>query len=120
MSFQAETRCGASQKTPPMATTPALATGEVVVIGSVPMVAEHAFEANATNVQLAIGGGTYKMVPDAAMAAGKPVWWDNTAKQVTETASGNTHFGFTVAASYNSDGAVDVHHAPQGVTGAIV
>lgn len=97
----------------------AVSAGQVVNVGHVPMVAHKAIAAGAKGA-LGAHGGVYRCEPDAAIAAGQPVWWDDTANQVTETASGNNHFGFTVEASYESDALVDVLHAPQALTGAIV
>ena len=95
----------------------AIAVGDVVVQGHVPMVA-HAAIANGADGSLSVGGGIYNCASDAAIAVGQPVWWNDTDNEVTETASGNNHFGFTVAASVSDK--VDVFHAPQGLTGAIV
>lgn len=97
----------------------AVAAGAVVVQNSVPFVCHDAIAASKLGA-LAAYGGVYRCEPDAAIAVGKPVWWDDTANQVTETATSNEHFGFTVSASYESDSLVDVLHAPQGLVGAIV
>jgi predicted RecA/RadA family phage recombinase len=97
----------------------AVAAGTVVVLNSVPFIAERDIAANRIGA-LAAGGAVYRCEPAAAIAVGKPVWWDNTNNVVTETATSNTHFGFTVGASYESNTLVDVMHQPQGLIGAIV
>lgn len=97
----------------------AVTAGTVVVQGSVPMVAHADLDANAKGA-LADGGGVYICDCNAAIAAGDALWWDDTNNRVTETASGNTHFGHAAAASYSSDTLVLARHDPQGVTGAIV
>jgi hypothetical protein len=53
-------------------------------------------------------GGVYECVGDAAIAAGKSVYWDNTNKKVTETATGNKFFGMTITACAADDGTCDV------------
>ena len=45
------------------------------------------------------------MTGDAAITIGKKVYWDDTAKKVTETASGNKVFGYTVDANITADDA---------------
>lgn len=77
----------------------AVAAGEVVVVGNTPRVAHLDIAANTLGA-LAAGGGVYQMLcaSGANVAAGKLVYWDNAANAFTETASGNLHFGFTVAA----------------------
>jgi len=86
------------------------AAGDVVVQGDLVGVAPRPIAANALGA-LAVGGvfefpkatGTGK-----AIAAGKKVYWDATNKQATETSSGNTFLGKTVAAVGDSDAAVRV------------
>lgn len=96
-----------------------IAAGQVVVQGNVPMVA-HRNIANGVKGALANKGGVYEVACAAAIAVGKAVWWDDTNNRVTETATSNTHFGHSIAASSESDTVVLVQHEPQGLTGAIV
>jgi predicted RecA/RadA family phage recombinase len=88
----------------------AVKAGQVVVQGSMIGVAKTPIAANTLGA-LAVGGvfefpkatGTGK-----AIAAGKKVYWDATNKQATETSSGNTFLGKTVAAVGDSDATVRV------------
>jgi len=87
-----------------------VAAGDVVVQGDLVGVAPRPIAANTLGA-LAVGGvfefpkatGTGK-----AIAAGKKVYWDATNKQATETSSGNTYLGKTVAAVGDSDATVRV------------
>jgi predicted RecA/RadA family phage recombinase len=87
-----------------------VAAGDVVVQGDLAGVAPRPIAANTLGA-LAVGGvfefpkatGTGK-----AIAAGKKVYWDATNKQATETSSGNTFLGKTVAAVGDSDATVRV------------
>jgi len=87
-----------------------VAAGDVVVQGDLVGVAARPIAANTLGA-LAVGGvfefpkatGTGK-----AIAAGKKVYWDATNKQATETSSGNTFLGKTVAAVGDSDATVRV------------
>lgn len=97
----------------------AVTAGDVVVQGSVPMIAHRDIPANRLGA-LAAGGGFYDCDCNAAIAAGDAVWWDDTNNRVTETATSNTHFGFAEEASRLTNTKVRVKHDPQGVTGAIV
>lgn len=96
-----------------------VAAGTVVVQNSVPMIAHRDIEANKKGA-LAARGGVYEVACNAAIAAGKPVWWDDTNNRVTETATSNAHFGHSIAASTDSNTVVRVLHAPQALVGAIV
>ena len=87
-----------------------VAAGDVVVQGDLVGVAPRPIAASALGA-LAVGGifefpkatGTGK-----AIAAGKKVYWDATNKVATETSSGNTFLGKTVAAVGDSDATVRV------------
>lgn len=94
----------------------AYAAGAVIVLGTYPLIAHEGLDPAQRKHPgaLAAGGGVYRCVPDAAMTAGTTVYWDASAGEVTETATDNPHFGFTVSASYESDGLVDVLHMPNG------
>lgn len=97
----------------------AVAAGDVVVRGNVPMIAHLDLEANELGA-LSDGGGIYEMDCNAAITDGAAVWWDDTNNRATTTATSNTHLGQAVGASYASNTKVLVRHRPQGVTGLIV
>jgi len=88
----------------------AVAAGDVVVQNNLVGVARTPIAANALG-SLAVAGvfdvpkatGTGK-----AIAAGKTVYWDATNKVATETSSGNTLMGKTVAATADADAMVRV------------
>lgn len=61
---------------------------------------------------LRLGGGTYTVTADGAIGAGKKVYWDNTAKKITLTSSGNKVFGFSVTAAAADGDAVEALHWP--------
>lgn len=94
---------------------PAVAAGDVVVVGSYGRVAHLDIAAGDLGA-LAIEGGVYT-VPKAtgassAIAAGKKVYWDATAKVVTDISTSNTPFGQTVLASVDGDATTTVLHDP--------
>lgn len=89
----------------------AVPAGTVVVTGDTPRVAHLDIAANTLGA-LAAEGGVYTMTGDAAIAADKRVYWDNTANKVTETASGNKVFGVTVTACAANNGTLAVRHDP--------
>jgi predicted RecA/RadA family phage recombinase len=61
---------------------------------------------------LNIRGGVYECTGDAAIAAGKRVYWDATNDKVTETVGTNKIFGTTVTACAADNGTCDVEHNP--------
>lgn len=79
----------------------AVAAGDVVVIGDLACVAHEqipAFTGAITKDALAVGGGIYSMVADAAYPNGTYAYWDPTASKITAAAGGNTvPFGWIVA-----------------------
>lgn len=93
--------------------------GDVVVQSSTPMIA-HRDIISGRKGALAIGGGVYDVDCNASIAAGLPVWWDDTNNRVTVTATSNAHFGTTTEASRLTNTKVRVKHEPQGLIGAIV
>jgi len=98
--------------------TPALAVsaGEVVVIGSLPLVAHLDIPANTLGA-VAAAGGVYKMTAGGAISAGAKVYWDaSNSKVVASGVSGAKHFGFCAPnSSATEDGdTVEVIHAPDG------
>lgn len=92
----------------------AVAAGQVVVVGNLPLVAHAAIAANALGA-LAAGGGVYRMTAAGAAAAGVQVYWDDTNNKVTTTASTHKVFGYIApGSSANADGdPVDVIHTPK-------
>ena len=81
--------------------------GDVIVIGSIPCVAHEAkpsYTGDTLTDALAVYGGIYKIMADGAISPGSAVYWDATNKKVTQTASGNTHFGWLLAGPASSDG----------------
>jgi predicted RecA/RadA family phage recombinase len=93
----------------------AVSTGDVIIVGDMPLVAHLDMIANRKEA-LAAGGGVYQVVADGAIAAGKRVYWDNTADKVTLTAAGNTSFGWTLTAASNDGDLVYVLHLPMADT----
>lgn len=92
----------------------AVTGGSVVVIGDLPLVAHRDIAASEKGA-LAAGGGVYEATADAAIAAGKKVYWDDTNNKVTETSTSNKVFGYLVddtTASADGD-TVSVLHVPQ-------
>jgi predicted RecA/RadA family phage recombinase len=87
-----------------------IAAGDVVVMGDLIGIANAPIAAN-TERAVAVSG--VFQVPKAtgtstAIAKGKKVYWDATAKQATETATGNTFMGKTILAAADSDATVRV------------
>jgi len=91
----------------------AVTAGDVVVVSQIPCVAHSDIAASELGA-LAVGGGIYTTTGDAAIDAGDKVYWDDSEDKVTETASGNPHFGFVAPGSSCSGdgGTVDVIHNP--------
>jgi predicted RecA/RadA family phage recombinase len=89
----------------------AVAAGDVIVTGDTPRIAHVPIAANALG-SLAVEGGIYKVKANAAIAADKKVYWDDSANEVTETSSSNKVFGVTVEASTASDQYINVRHDP--------
>ncbi len=87
----------------------AVLAGWPVVIANMVCVPHHNI-ADGDLGDLAVSGGLYTCVGDAAIASGKDVWWDATNKKVTETATSNKFFGHTVSACAADEGTCLVHH----------
>lgn len=85
-----------------------VAAGDVVVLGSLVGIATRSIPAN-TMGALAISGvfRIAKLSTDV-VTAGAVLYWDNTNKRVTLTASGNTRIGLAVAASPSGQATADV------------
>lgn len=78
---------------------PALVTsGAGVLVGAIFGVANNAAAAGADLVLSVVGIFDLPKVA-GAITLGAPLYWDNTAKAVTVTASGNTRIGAAVAAA---------------------
>lgn len=104
----------------------AYSAGDVIVQGSLPMVAHVDNPVSPTMPitvdSLAVGGGVYTVAAAGAYGVGTYVYWDATVKQVTTTAAGNTGFGWIVGGptgQWNDGGPTgagslcDVFHAPK-------
>ena len=89
----------------------AVAAGTVVVTADTPRVAHLDIPANTLGA-LAGSGGVYEMVGDAAIAADKKVYWDDTNNKVTVTVGSNKVFGVTVTACAANNGLCQVRHDP--------
>ncbi|MDY3555309.1 DUF2190 family protein [Gemmata sp. JC717] len=89
----------------------AVPAGTVVVTGDTPRIAHLDIPANTLGA-LAAAGGVYEVAGDAAIAADKKVYWNNSANKVTETASGNKALGYTVTACAADGGLCLVRHDP--------
>lgn len=87
--------------------------GDVVVVGTLVGVA-HVPIAAAKLGALAVTGGVYRFAKTAgsgtAFTAGAKVYWDADPGAITATSSGNTAFGYTIAAASDDDTTVDVLH----------
>lgn len=95
----------------------AIAAGEVVIVGRTPMICHQAIPAGALGA-LAAEGGVYTVPGNAAIVAGRKVYWDNAANKVTETAVGNQAIGFTVSACAGDTLPCNIYHQPDGVIAA--
>jgi predicted RecA/RadA family phage recombinase len=88
-----------------------ITAGDVIVTADTPRIALRDI-ANGDLGALSVVGGIYECTGDAAIAADKKVYWNNTDNKVTETSSGNKVFGRTVSAC-SADGATcNVYHDP--------
>lgn len=87
--------------------------GTVVVVGDRALITHRDIAAGKRG-GLAAGGAVYEVTADAAIAAGKKVYWDDTANKVTETAAGNAKFGFVAPDSSSADDgdSILVEHEP--------
>jgi len=94
----------------------AVAAGEVVDSDVTPLVAHNAIEANRLG-SLSSGGGVYGIITAGVYVEGALVYWDDTAKKVTTTATSNEVFGKMVEVS-TTGGRHLVHHMPTGLATA--
>lgn len=88
-----------------------VAAGAVIVTGDTPRIAHSAIASGKLGA-LAARGGVYKVAADAAIAADKKVYWSDSANKVTETATSNKGFGYTVTASAADADIIEVLHSP--------
>lgn len=84
----------------------AVASGDGLLVGSIFGVAAGDAESGATVEAALTGVFDLKKVASQAWAAGDKVYWDNTNKEATKTATGNTLIG--VATEAVAGGADDV------------
>lgn len=93
----------------------AVAAGEVVIVGVLPLVAHNAIEANALGA-VAAGGGVYDLVAAGNYSPGAKVYWNTSANKITTGVGSHPHFGFIVPSSDpGADGdTVRVLHCPDG------
>lgn len=88
--------------------------GTVVVIGVRPLICHVLIKQNKLGA-LAFSGGTYIVTKASgtAIAAGVKLYWDDTAKVATATATSNTVLGYaSTAGAASADLSVIVHHSP--------
>lgn len=86
----------------------AVASGDGALIGSIFGVAAGDAAIGAEVDIVTEGVFVLPKVSLDAMAVGTPVYWDNTAKLVTITATGNTKIGVSVATAVNPSGTTSV------------
>lgn len=91
----------------------AVVAGQVVLVNELVGIATRAI-ADGVMGSLNMQDGVYQFVGDAAIAAGKVVYWDATNKKVTETAGANKKVGVTVTACAADMGTCDVMHVQAG------
>lgn len=97
-----------------------IAAGDVVVFGDVPIIA-HVPITSGVKGAMATFGGVYDVVANEAIAVGKPVYWVDADDEVTETATGNVHFGYALTASAADGNVISVLHFPSGrIRGAAI
>lgn len=97
----------------------AVSAGDVVVVGDLPMVAHLDIGANELG-SLASHGGVYEMTAAGNYAPGEAVYWNDTAKKVTQAVGSHKHIGYLTP---DSDPAADgdtvrVIHLPNGTATA--
>lgn len=79
--------------------TVAVSSGTMVLIGTKVGVAIADIAANATGSLQVAGEFNYAKLSTDAVTQGAALYWDNTNKRLTTTASGNTYAGFATAAA---------------------
>ncbi|MEC5383402.1 DUF2190 family protein [Aurantimonas sp. C2-6-R+9] len=86
----------------------ALAAGDGALIGSIFGVAAGDAAIGADVDLVTVGVFPLPKVALDAMAVGDPVYWDNAARLVTITVTGNTKIGVSVATAVNPSGTTNV------------
>lgn len=92
-----------------------VAAGEVVIAGGHTGIAHRPIVDGELGA-LAISGGTYDVMADAAIAVGVDVYWVAASSKVSATAGANKYFGTTVEASAADEDIIEVAHKPGGKT----
>lgn len=90
----------------------AVLSGGVVVAGSIIGVANGDAASGAPVDVDVVGVFTLPKVSALAIAVGDVVYWDNTNKVVTKTATGNSKLGYATTAAANPSAAVNVRLVP--------
>ncbi len=85
-----------------------IASGSVVSVGAIIGIAAESALSGADLDIVTLGVFTLPKVSALAVAIGDKVYWDATAKLVTNTASGNALLGVAVAAAADPSGTVNV------------
>lgn len=91
----------------------AVAAGDVVIVDRSPRIAHSPIAANALGA-VACHGGVYRNTADGAIANGRKVFWDNSAKKITLTATGNLVIGVSVSAAAADGDEIKFFHNPDG------
>ena len=87
----------------------ALTSGQGVLVGALFGVAFGNYALNETNCRAGrVGRATLTKEPSLAITAGARVFWDNTNRRVTTTATGNICIGCAVTAAAGADPGVSV------------
>lgn len=86
----------------------AVASGEAVQIGDILGVAVKDYEANEEGIYDVEGVFELTKVTTDVLAIGTIIFWDNTAKKITSTASTNKPVGYVWKAAGNGDTSVRV------------
>ena len=85
-----------------------VASGAMVLVGTKVGIAIADIPANTTGALRMTGVASYAKKAADAPAQGAALYWDNTAKNLTVTASGNTYAGFAFAAAAGAATTVDI------------
>lgn len=100
---QATHRKGTPQMIKYTPTTGNVTAGDVILLGNQTgltcVIAHHDIANNATNGEVAAGGGIYEVINLNNAADGDTVWWDDANDKVTTNDGGNTPnalFGYVV------------------------
>jgi predicted RecA/RadA family phage recombinase len=88
-----------------------VAAGQVVVTNDSVRVCHTKIPANQLGA-LASEGGLYRSLVDGAIGVDRKVFWDNTAKRITLTATGNKVAGITTTAAAAAGDAIEWRHDP--------